>query len=79
MVTADSPNTVRRFQLAAAKHAIALEAKGMRHSRFRKGVRGLWAEYYGMPKRSTHLAVIERIQEEIDTLTAAAKQMELPL
>ena len=79
MTTADSPNTVRRFQLAAAKHAIALEAKGLRHSRFRKGVRGLWAAHYGMPPRSTPQAVIARIQQEIDELTSASNQMELPL
>jgi hypothetical protein len=76
MIIADNPRDIRLFQLIAAKHAISLEAKGLRHSRFRCGVRGLWAKHYGMPPRSKPLAVIARIQEEIDSLSP---QQELPL
>lgn len=75
----ESPTRTRLVQLISAKHAIGLEAKGMRHSRFRQGVRGLWAAHYNLPKRSSHEAVIARIQEEIDELTFKANQMELPL
>ena len=72
------PNGTRLFQLVAVKHAILLEAKGLRHSKFRCGVRGLWAKHYGMPPRSKAIAVIARIQEEIDSL-APNPQEELPL
>jgi len=75
---ATEPCEIRLLQLLAAKHAIGLEAKGLRHSRFRCGVRGLWAKHYGMPPRSKPLAVIARIQEEIDSLSADPQQ-ELPL
>jgi len=72
------PHETKLFGLVAAKHAIILESKGLRNSRFRCGVRGLWAKHYGMPPRSKPLAVIARIQEEIDSLSADPQQ-ELPL
>jgi len=82
-VIADTPDKIRLFQLISAKHAIGLEAKGLRHSRFRQGVRGLWAKHYGMPPRSRPEAVIARIQADIDDLAAKiefdANQLELPL
>ena len=75
----DTPAKIRLFQLISAKHAIGLEAKGMRHSRFRCGVRGLWAKHYGMPPRSKAPAVIARIQEDIDKLVFELNQLPLPL
>lgn len=79
----DTPDKIRLFQLISAKHAIGLEAKGMRHSRFRQGVRGLWAKHYGMPPKSHPEAVIARIQEEINELDRKIQftenQLELPL
>lgn len=76
MQIAETPRQIRLFQLISAKHAILLEAKGLRHSRFRCGVRGLWAKHYGLPPRASHAKVVARIQEEIDFLS---KQQELPL
>lgn len=82
MHVASTPDEIRLYQLIAAKHAIMLEAKGMRHSRFRCGVRGLWAKHYGMKPRSKPLDVIARIQQDINELAERIKsnpQQELPL
>ena len=78
---ADTPDKIRLFQLISAKHAIGLEAKGLRHSRFRCGVRGLWAKHYGMSPRSKPEAVIARLQEDINALHSKLNppQEELPL
>jgi hypothetical protein len=79
MTIADTPDQIRLFQLISAKHAIGLEAKGMRHSRLRGGARKLWAIHYCMNPRAKHADVIARIQEEIDDLSQRVNQMRLPL
>ena len=79
VASATTPGEIKLFQLIAAKHAILLEAKGLRHSRFRCGVRGLWAKHYGMPPRSKALVVAARIQEDIERLSFEINQLSLPL
>ena len=83
MLVADTPDKIRLFQLISVKHAIKLEKLGMRHSRFRCGVRGLWAKHYGMPPRSKADAVLARVQVEIDFLKdkieREGRQPRLPL
>jgi len=81
-IIADTPDKIRLFQLITVKHSIGLEAKGLRHSRFRCGLRGLWAKHYGMSPRSKPEAVIARVQQDIDALVTKIdhdNQMELPL
>ena len=79
----DTPDKIRLFQLIAAKHAILLEAKGLRNSRLgRNGLKRSWAKWYGLKPRATHLEVVERLQQEIDEVglrVAAPKQQELSL
>ena len=83
MMIADTPDRIRLVQLISVKHAIKLEKLGMRHSRFRCGVRGLWAKHYGMPPRSKADAVLARVQAEIDFLkdkiAKEGRQQHLPL
>lgn len=82
MTTAETPDQIRLFQLLSARQAVLLESKGLRRSRFRQGVRGLWAVYYGMPKRSPALAVVDRMNEEIAQLQERLQpspQLELPI
>jgi hypothetical protein len=70
---------VRYAQLASAKGAIRLEKLGLRHSRLgRNGLKRSWAKHYGMSARSSHDAVIARIQEEMDAIFEN-KQEEMPL
>lgn len=74
------PVEIKLVQLISAKHAIKLEKLGMRHSRIRCGVRGLWAKHYKMPPRSSHDEVLTRIQEEITQLSEklnGQRQLEL--
>jgi len=75
------PLEIRLFKLIAAKHAILLESKGMRHSRLARqgGVRGLWAKHYGMAKNTKADVVIAAIQKDIDELKSQLDQLELPL
>jgi len=77
----DSPDKIRAAQLISAKYAIALEAKGLRHSKIKGGAKGSWAKHYDMPPKSSHLEVIQRIQREIDELNGRIfnDQIELPL
>ena len=83
MMIADTPDKIRLVQLVSVKHAIKLEKLGLRHSKFRCGVRGLWAKHYGMPPRSKADAVLAKVQAEIDFLKDrifhSDKQQELPL
>lgn len=82
MTVADTPESIKLLQLISAKHAILLEAKGLRHSRFRCGVKGLWAKHYGLPARTPHVKVVERLQQDIDELAERVRpnpQQELPL
>ena len=77
----DHPIQIRLAQLCSARAAIKLEKLGLRHSRIRCGVRGLWAKHYRMPLRSKHDAVIARITQEIKELEEKlnGQQPELPL
>lgn len=69
MLAADTPDQIKLLQLISAKHAILLEAKGLRHSRLgRNGVKRLWAKHYGMAARTKHLDVIARMQQDINEL-----------
>ena len=83
MIIADTPDQIELFRLIASKHAILLEAKGLRHSRLgRNGLKRAWAKHYGMSARSSHLSVIARLQEDIFVLADrinAPKQEELSL
>lgn len=56
------------FQLLAAKSAIGLEAKGLKHSR--GSVRKTYALQFGMSPRAKHADVQARIQQEIDKINA---------
>ena len=79
---ADTPATIRLFQLIAAKHAILLEAKGLRHSRIRGGVRGLWAKHYGLAAKTRAVVVLDHIKREMEEIRGrivADNQLELPL
>lgn len=75
----DTPDKIRAAQLITAKHAIALEANGLRHSKIKGGVRGSWARHYGMPPKAKHLAVIARIQVELDEILLRIYNNQLPL
>ena len=81
MTVIDDPKAIKLFGMKAARQAILLEAKGLRHSRLHRqgGVRGLWARHYGMPPRSKADAVIARLEEDIRDLEAQLGQGELPL
>ena len=83
MTIADTPDQIQLVQLISAKHAILLEAKGLRHSRLgRNGVKRAWAKHYGLSARAPHLSVIARLQEDIFILADrinTPKQEELPL
>jgi hypothetical protein len=81
MQVAEGPIETRIFQLLSAKHAIGLEAKGMRHSRLYRqgGVKGLWAKHYGLERKATAKQVIDRIEEEIQLLKQRQAQQQLPL
>ena len=63
----DTPASIRTFQLLAVKHAICLEAKGLRHSSGRS-TKAAWARHYGLPVRCHALLVLERIDVEIAAL-----------
>jgi hypothetical protein len=79
-MVADTPSKIRMFQLISAKHAIGLEAKGLRHSRLgRNGLKRLWAKHYGLPPRTKHIVIITKIQEEIEALYTKIHQLPLPL
>lgn len=82
-VIAQGPLETRLFSLIAAKHAILLEAKGMRHSRLGKnGCRRAWAKHFGLSTRAKPEVIIARIQEDIDKLSIEIRfnnQQELPL
>ena len=79
---ADTPPTIRLFQLISAKHAILLEAKGLRHSRIRGGVRGMWAKHYGLAAKTPAVVVLDHIKREMEEIRGrivADNQLELPL
>ena len=81
-VVADTPAKIRLFQLIAVKHAILLEAKGLRHSRIRGGVRGLWAKHYGLAAKTPAVVVLDHIKREMEEIRGrivADNQLELPL
>jgi hypothetical protein len=61
----DKPDAIRCAQLLAAKKAIKLEKAGMRHSSG-KSIKAAWARHFQMPARSTHDAVIARIDAELN-------------
>lgn len=66
-IVLDTPVAIRAFQLLAVKSAIKLESKGIKMGRGRS-VKCCWAKHFGMPIRSSHAAVIERLEQEIATL-----------
>jgi hypothetical protein len=53
------------FKLLQWKHAIALEAKGMKHSSGRS-VRKMACEFFKLPLRTKHALVIERINLQLE-------------
>ena len=76
---AEGPDETRLFQLIAAKHAILLESKGMRHSRLgQNGLKRAWAKHYGLSARTKHLEVIARLQVDIEALHTKLHQLKLP-
>lgn len=66
----------RIYQMVAAKGAIKLEAAGLNHSSGRS-VRRHWAIHFSMPAKSPAVAVIARIQQEIDNKLAESQKVAL--
>lgn len=54
--------TLSLFQLLAAKHAIKLEALGMKHSSG-KSARKHWAILLGLPQSAKHQQVVDEIEK----------------
>lgn len=67
---ADTPNTIRAFQLLAAKGAIKLEKLSMKMSRG-FNAKAAWAKHYGLSARAKHDEVIAKIEAELTTLKEA--------
>lgn len=62
------PRLIRAWQMKVVRKAIKLESIGLRHSKFRGGVKSLWAAHFKMPTRSSPQAVLDRLQAEITKL-----------
>lgn len=54
---------IKAVQLCAVKGALRLEALGMK--RGGRSVSSIWAEQFGMPKRSGTKKVLERVEAEL--------------
>jgi hypothetical protein len=61
-------NGVQVFQLLAAKGAINLESKGIKHSRM--NVRKTWAIHLGLKPNAKHDVVIAAIEKKIEEVRA---------
>lgn len=59
---------VQYAQLAAAKQAIKLEQKGLKHSRL--NVRRVWAIHLGLKPSAKHEVVIAEIEKRMEELLA---------
>jgi hypothetical protein len=58
---------IQIFQLLAVKHALKLEEGGMAFNTRRK-LRPMWAEAFGMPKRTTYKLLHEEIDRRVRDL-----------